>query len=86
MKALPFRSILIVLTLAVAGWIVVQTRERWSKFFTGQPAEAAVQSKTPAPITEPKVLKLTEQARKNLGLVSRPARPKRIGELFRYRA
>ena len=75
MKALPFRSILVVLVLLIAGGIVFQTRARSSKLFTDQSTDAAVQSNAPAPINEPKVLKLTEQGRKNLGLVSKPVQP-----------
>lgn len=75
MKVRPFKLVVAVLVLAIAGLVAFQTRDRWSRFFAGQPAGAASKPDAPAPIAEPKVLKLTEQARKNLGLVSKPARP-----------
>lgn len=67
------RVILAVVLLAVGAVALFSTREYWSPLLsqtTDDPHAAA----TPPPVEEPKVLKLTPQARKNLGLVAKPAK------------
>jgi len=74
MKAKSFRWLFIGVAVVAIGWTVFQTRERWKKFLSKPAAEATI-AKVPPPIEGAKVLKLTPQARKNLGLVSKPAKP-----------
>ena len=59
--------------LAACGVVLFTTREYWSASLF-QSTEKPDASETPPPVDEPKVLKLTPQARKNLGLVARPAK------------
>ncbi|MDA0283837.1 MAG: MchE protein [Planctomycetota bacterium] len=51
------------------------TRERWMPLIVQRTAEAAPVEVESPPVEEPRVLKLSPQARKNLGLVSKPVRP-----------
>lgn len=51
------------------------TRDSWSKWITSQNAPPAAADDASPPIQDAKVLKLSEQGRKNLGLVSKPAKP-----------
>ncbi|MBD3675745.1 MAG: efflux RND transporter periplasmic adaptor subunit [Planctomycetaceae bacterium] len=63
----------VVFTAVIIG-IGIMTRQQWMPWFqTAQTAEAA--SEKAAPVEEPKILKLSKQARKNLELVSKPAIP-----------
>ena len=64
-------TVAIVATLAVVAFV---TRDRWTALFSSGETESHVTDAAP-PVEEPKVLKLSSQARKNLELVSRPARP-----------
>ncbi len=50
------------------------TRDRWTTMFSLPEPESHAADSAP-PVEEPKVLKLSPQARKNLELVSKPARP-----------
>ena len=74
MKARSFKWLFIVLAVAAVGWAAFQSRERWGKLLGRSSADAAL-AKTPPPVEEAKVLKLTPQARKNLGLESKAAKP-----------
>jgi multidrug efflux pump subunit AcrA (membrane-fusion protein) len=57
--------------LIVAGFAAFVTRPLWMRLFQEGPAAATTAPALP-PVAEPKVLKLSPQARKNLELVSRP--------------
>ncbi|MGN6136756.1 MAG: efflux RND transporter periplasmic adaptor subunit [Aureliella sp.] len=74
MKASTFKWLFIALAVVAMGWAAFQTREHWGKLLVGTSADAASEKASP-PIEGAKVLKLTPQARKNLGLVSKPAKP-----------
>ena len=67
------RVILAVVLLAVGGVALFSTREYWSPLLS-QSTDDPHAAETPPPVEEPKVLKLTPQARKNLGLVAKPAK------------
>ena len=58
--------------LATSAWF---SREQLSRWLTAQAAPAAKADERPAPIQEAKMLKLSPQARKNLGLVAKAAKP-----------
>ena len=60
--------------VAVVGAVAILTSEQWLPLVNRKPAEAATAEVALPPVQEPKVLKLSPQARKNLGLVSKPAR------------
>lgn len=66
----PIAGVLIL--LGVAGYL---TRDSWWKPWKQEEAALPVENETPLPIPELKTLKMTEQARKNLGLVSKPVKP-----------
>ncbi|MCC9608776.1 efflux RND transporter periplasmic adaptor subunit [Blastopirellula sp. JC732] len=62
------------LVMLVVAAIAYFTQERWLPLVNpGNVAEE--ESEVVAPVDDPKVLKLSPQARKNLGLVVKPARP-----------
>ena len=61
----------IVSILAGAAWF---TRDQWATLFS-LPETTAIAENSAPPVEEPKVLKLSLQARKNLELVAKPARP-----------
>ncbi|MBC7815741.1 MAG: efflux RND transporter periplasmic adaptor subunit [Planctomycetaceae bacterium] len=58
--------------LATAAWF---SRDELSRWLTARAAPAATTEKPAAPIADAKVLKLSPQARKNLGLVAKAAKP-----------
>ena len=58
--------------LATAAWF---SRDQLSRWVTTRAAPAATIEKPAAPIADAKVLKLSPQARKNLGLVAKAAKP-----------
>ena len=60
--------------VAILGGTAFFTRDRWITTFSSRESESHAADATP-PVEEPKVLKLSAQARKNLELVSKPARP-----------
>lgn len=67
----PLGGVVILAGLAAVVWF---TRDYWQPMLaTNAPASHADDS--PPPVDEPKVLKLSAQARKNLELVAKPARP-----------
>ncbi len=57
----------VVVALSITGFV---TRDRWLPWLNS--SDTAKADEQPAPIDEPKVLKLSPQARKNLKLVSKP--------------
>lgn len=58
--------------LATVAWF---SRDQLSRWVTARAAPAATTEKPAAPIQEAKVLKLSPQARKNLGLVAKATKP-----------
>jgi len=64
-------GVAIVAVLVVAAFF---TRDRWMTVFLSPESESHAEDAAP-PVEEPKVLKLSPQARKNLALVAKPARP-----------
>ena len=60
--------------VAALGAVAFFTSEQWMPLLNRKSAEAATAEAVPPPVQEPKVLKLSPQAQKNLGLVSKPAR------------
>lgn len=60
--------------VAILAGAIVFTRDRWIALFSSPETEALAEDAAP-PVEEPKVLKLSAQARKNLELVAKPARP-----------
>lgn len=63
-------GVAIVAILVAAAYL---TRDRWMTMFSS-PESGSQAADTAPPVEEPKVLKLSPQARKNLGLVAKPAR------------
>ena len=61
--------------LVLVGIAAYLTRDSWSKPLKQKSATQAQKEQAAPPIQEAKTLKMTEQARKNLGLVSRPTKP-----------
>lgn len=71
------KSLRILFVLAMVSgmaFVAYQTRSRWLPLLSKTKTDESHSDETPIPIEEPKVLKLSEQARKNLGLVSKSAR------------
>jgi len=64
-----------VAVVAALGAGAFFTRERWMPLILQRTAEAAPVEDESPPVEEPKVLKLSSQAQKNLGLVAKPAKP-----------
>ena len=60
--------------VAILAGAAFFTREKWMTVFSSSEPESHAADSAP-PVEEPKVLKLSPQARKNLELVSKPARP-----------
>lgn len=71
-KLIRLLSVVAIVAILVAGAFF--TRDRWMTAFTSPESESHAASDAP-PVEEPKVLKLSPQARKNLELVAKPARP-----------
>ena len=63
-----------VVVVAALSAVAFFTSEQWMPLVIRKSAEAATAEDAAPPVEEPKVLKLNPQARKNLGLVSKPAR------------
>lgn len=70
------RVVIPLLLLAAVGVALLATRDKWPGLVDRHPINSP-ENETPLPMNEPKVLKLSPQARKNLGLVAKPATPKR---------
>ena len=68
-------------TLPVVGGIILLsavaflTRESWTRWFKQKSVQQTTAEQPATPIQEAKTLKMSEQARKNLGLVSKAAKP-----------
>ena len=60
--------------VAAVGVTAFLARGQWLPLLSRSTAESSVEDSA-APVEEPKVLKLTPQARKNLQLTAQPARP-----------
>ncbi len=71
-KSLRLLSQVAVVAILVAAAFF--TRDRWMTAFSSPESDAHA-ADSPAPVEEPKVLKLSPQARKNLELISKSARP-----------
>ncbi|QDU92562.1 efflux RND transporter periplasmic adaptor subunit [Lignipirellula cremea] len=65
------RGVGLLVVLIAVGVTALATREQWLPWLQTETPTAA-SNEPPAPVTEPKVLKLSPQARKNLDLVSKP--------------
>jgi cobalt-zinc-cadmium efflux system membrane fusion protein len=73
MKRFPF---LLGLTgVAVLAAVAFGTRQRWLPLLAKREAAAPVATDKPAPAKEARILELSEQARLNLELVAKPAKP-----------
>lgn len=66
-----FAFVLVLVALGVGG---LMSRSSWLPYVTETSPDADADESAP-PVEEPKVLKMSAQARKNLSLVSKPARP-----------
>ena len=69
------KSFSVVGVLVLVGIAVYLTRDTWFKPQKLKNVTQAQKEQAAPPIQEAKTLKMTEQARKNLGLVSRPTKP-----------
>lgn len=69
------KSFSVVGVLVLVGIAVYLTRDTWFKPQKLKNVMQAQKEQAAPPIQEAKTLKMTEQARKNLGLVSRPTKP-----------
>ncbi len=65
----------IVALIAVMGSVAFATRDRWTPLIRTVEPETSAAGAAPRPIQDAKVLRLTPQARKNLGLVAKAAKP-----------
>jgi cobalt-zinc-cadmium efflux system membrane fusion protein len=70
----PLRLLSGMTIMAILAGVAFFTRDRWVTMFSLPESESHVTDSAP-PVEEPKVLKLSPQARKNLELVAKPARP-----------
>jgi len=77
MSRLPrfFRWVVLFLVLVGIGGIGFQYQDRLKAIFRVSAPAASTENASPPPILEPKVLKLSPQARQNLKLVSKPVKP-----------
>ena len=67
--------------LAGLGFAAFRTQHRWRPLLSqAETAPAADVAEPPAPVQEAKVLKISEQARKNLGLVAKSTKPQSYWE------
>lgn len=57
------------------GWAAIRNQDRLKSMFRASAPVASNEKTSPAPIQEPKVLKMSQQARRNLKLVSKPVKP-----------
>ena len=70
--SLLLRVLTVVAVVAALGIGAFFTRAHWIPMFSPMAVDSQVEQPAP-PVEEPKVLKLTPQARKNLGVVAKPA-------------
>ncbi len=77
MSCLPrfFRWVVLSLVLVGIGGIGFQYQDRLKAIYRVSAPAASTENASPPPIQEPKVLKLSPQARQNLKLVSKPVKP-----------
>lgn len=61
--------------LIAVGFVMYRTRDKWLPLVMKPPAVSAAEEAESPPVEEPKVLKLSPQARKNMALVARPIKP-----------
>lgn len=73
MKSLKTIGAIIIVAGLVA--ILIMSRSYWSAWLSTNAVAQTSTDAPVAPIQEAKTLKMTEQARKNLGLISKPAKP-----------
>ena len=57
------------------GWAAIRNQDRLKSMFHASAPVASNEKTSPAPIQEPKVLKMSQQARRNLKLVSKAVKP-----------
>ena len=57
------------------GWAAIRNQDRLKSMFRASAPVASNEKTSPAPIQEPKVLKMSQQARRNLKLVSKAVKP-----------
>lgn len=57
------------------GWTAIRNQDRLKSMFRVSAPVASNEKTSPAPIQEPKVLKMSQQARRNLKLVSKAVKP-----------
>ena len=69
------RSLPIFGGMILLGAVAFLTRDSWTTLLKRRSAPLVATEQTAPPIQEAKTLKISEQARKNLGLVSKPAKP-----------
>ena len=77
MSRLPrlFRWVVLFLVLVGVGGTAFQYQDRLKATFRASAPVASTKKASPPPIQEPRVLKLSPQARENLKLVSKPVKP-----------
>ena len=77
MSRLPslLRWVVVFLVLIGIGGIGFRYKDRLKSMFRASAPVASIEKASPRPIQEPKVLKLSQQARQNLKLVSKPVTP-----------
>jgi cobalt-zinc-cadmium efflux system membrane fusion protein len=70
--AKSFSAVAVLVLVGIAAYL---TRDSWSKALKQKSVTQVREEQTSPPIQEAKTLKMTEQARKNLGLISKLAKP-----------
>ena len=69
------RIVVGLVVVAGLGAVAFVTRDHWKTWLPSHATTAKAAEAAPAPIQEARVLKMTPQARKNLGLVAKSAKP-----------
>ncbi len=70
-----FRLLGGIAVVASLGIVAFVTRDRWRDVIASHSSSVHAAESAPAPMSEATVLKLSPQARKNLGLVAKPVKP-----------
>jgi len=70
-----FKWIVLCSVVVGLGWAAIRNQDRLKSLLRPATSTAAAEKVSPPPIQEPKVLKLSPQARQNLKLVSKPVKP-----------